>query len=877
MQHGPAPNPVVRALLAAAEPLPPRALVLDDPSGELAIALAERGVAVVAVCETEWPARELADNVEVRIGDPFQDWGGPRQGDLFRDESIDTELFSGAPFPLVVADVRSEPLDAETRQGLRGRFESARGNFTRDVVMMERASQLAGANGRLVFSCRPSVFTRQHGVAVAETILAGRGPHVVVDARRAEPPRVLVSEAGEGTDRSLRPRTGVPAEARWNALIDGLLQPNHPWVEWRDIPAGLSDPADALGSEAANKLIAAIEEGASGRAEDLLAARPGRTTACGFREVWRVPPGEQSRPLLSGDDVRDWTASATDNVLWPYHRPGQKVDRLVGRLAQRLRVHRPLLEARRVFGDPLSKRGMVWWEHSEHYPSRIDAPFRVACATRATHNHASLLHDSSVLASSSAMVLPTIDRGSAFLLLGLLNSSLACFWVKHSTAARDRFELTSGHLLDFPLPKHHRDAIAEIAEKIDRLARQIGSFEQIIAKAPLDELQSRVSAELQHRARVRGEIVWWQEELDWTVYSAFGLVRRTDADTLPQPIEPDQRSYLDRQTHPARSAIIENDQLLRAVERDNYKRPFATWEDDELIQSAQLWLKRRFDTLLSPGEVVPVEVARQRFESERAFQVARLASTDIDSWWASSIAGCQPANPIDVYSSSGWAKRLRSLRSAASAFRRDAGDHGEPADPILFERSDYVSSIVASERGRHDVVPPGPRRIDDLTGLEGRLWLIGFAERVEEVSTYAAALLEALKRRAFWAPPTDTGAASALALVAIELDLWCEALDSEYPSDALDASNASYERAREWVESGRPRPRDSEAVQLDLDRIARMRELLSGTGETIFMRDVAERLWNEGWSGSEVRQALEAIASSGGLAVSDDGLSFRAI
>src|SRR5690606_8594463 len=72
-------------------------------------------------------------------------------------------------------------------------------------------------------------------------------------------------------------------------------------------------------------------------------------------------------------------------VLYPYDRLGgaPSVDETTGRF---LWPNRTVLRARSVFGKSVEDRG-VWFEHLEHYRSKLSTPLSIAFAFVATHNH----------------------------------------------------------------------------------------------------------------------------------------------------------------------------------------------------------------------------------------------------------------------------------------------------------------------------------------------------------------------------------------------------------------------------------------------------------------------------------------------------------
>ena len=90
------------------------------------------------------------------------------------------------------------------------------------------------------------------------------------------------------------------------------------------------------------------------------------------------------------------------------------------------------LSARTVFGKCLRDMGRPWWEHLEHYREKLQSPLSVAFAFVATHNHFVLERGGKVFNRSAPVIKlpPAASEDDHLALLGLLNSSTGCFWMK---------------------------------------------------------------------------------------------------------------------------------------------------------------------------------------------------------------------------------------------------------------------------------------------------------------------------------------------------------------------------------------------------------------------------------------------------------------
>src|SRR5699024_2720969 len=127
-------------------------------------------------------------------------------------------------------------------------------------------------------------------------------------------------------------------------------------------------------------------------------------------------------------------------------------------------------------------------------------------------------------------------------LLGVLNSSAACFWLKQvsypkggdpmgdsgarvsAEAWSDRYEFTGTKLKEFPLPSQLPLARSN---EIDSLAQKLSSLEpSALVESATPTADALREAHAEHTA-TRRRMIALQEELDWDVYHRYGLI--TDA------------------------------------------------------------------------------------------------------------------------------------------------------------------------------------------------------------------------------------------------------------------------------------------------------------------------------------------------------------
>nr|WP_290047343.1 BREX-2 system adenine-specific DNA-methyltransferase PglX [Nocardia nova] len=181
--------------------------------------------------------------------------------------------------------------------------------------------------------------------------------------------------------------------------------------------------------------------------------------------------------------------------------------------------------------------GRQWYEWHQTTMSHGAHPWTITFAEVATHNHFALDRGGKVFKQTAPVI--KLPQGASeddhLNLLGLLNSSTACFWLKmvchkkggspESGGGRSdqpwswSYQFNSTNVEDFPIPSAFP---SEISTEIDALAQQLT---KIRTPWPADSLPS--SAKMRELKTIwddtRARLIALQEELDWQVYGIYGL------------------------------------------------------------------------------------------------------------------------------------------------------------------------------------------------------------------------------------------------------------------------------------------------------------------------------------------------------------------
>jgi hypothetical protein len=137
------------------------------------------------------------------------------------------------------------------------------------------------------------------------------------------------------------------------------------------------------------------------------------------------------RTIVTGEDVRDWRISSSSSCIFPYSEPN--LDAVCAPEAARfLWPARVRLRRRVAYGESQTERGLSWFEYSMLFKHRYLRPLSIAFACVATHNNFVLDRGTKVFNRHAPVI--KLHAGASeenhLSLLGLLNSSIACFWMK---------------------------------------------------------------------------------------------------------------------------------------------------------------------------------------------------------------------------------------------------------------------------------------------------------------------------------------------------------------------------------------------------------------------------------------------------------------
>ncbi|WP_300336610.1 BREX-2 system adenine-specific DNA-methyltransferase PglX [Accumulibacter sp.] len=252
----------------------------------------------------------------------------------------------------------------------------------------------------------------------------------------------------------------------------------------------------SIGGGGAAELREQLEEPAGGRLRDLgadlgfgVVTREDDAYLLGEAALLRlgIDP-THTKPAVDGECVRDWSIDSPTVALWPYGAPG--LDATASYATQSaLWAYKTGLSGRVAYGKSQLERGLEWFEYSMFFKSRFTTPLTITFAEIATHNHFVLDRGGKVFKQTAPVIkLPAGAGEDEHLgLLGLLNSSVACFWLQqvcHNKGGpgggcskdekwHDFYAFNSTKVAEFPLTDKRP---LDIAQTLDRLAHELAAI-----------------------------------------------------------------------------------------------------------------------------------------------------------------------------------------------------------------------------------------------------------------------------------------------------------------------------------------------------------------------------------------------------------------
>jgi hypothetical protein len=512
------------------------------------------------------------------------DFGGDTSAHTYRTEDIEgfiksVSILEVGTYHVVVGNPPYiTPKDKGENESYRKAYECCAGKYALSIPFAERIFQLAirdvGYTGQITAN---SFMKREFGKKLIEEFFAqkidlthvidtsgafipGHGtPTVILIGRRRFP-------RADSTIRAVLGVHGEPGQPEdpalgsvWQAIIKQVGSPGSEsdWVSVDDLRRDqfVEHPWSLSGGGAGG-----VIEFITDNSVKVLGGWASRLGVFGMTNAddvmlaplsaWHRTVNDDSwvRRVIVGDELRDWRLGEGDWSFFPYDDQIKLQDvSLKSPYLKWVWPYRVTMGNRATFsGGTYFSEGRPWYEWHQITRDPSAHPWAITYAEVATHNHFVLERGEKAFKQTAPMIrLPkkaTADDHLA--LLGILNSSTSCFWLKqvsHDKGIRgegggftssdwERFyQFNASKLAKFSMPSA---LPLELGQELDALAQHLNVLEpSAVCQSGTPTRPRMEAAHAEHRS-VRGKMIALQEELDWDVYRRYGLISDEEASGL---------------------------------------------------------------------------------------------------------------------------------------------------------------------------------------------------------------------------------------------------------------------------------------------------------------------------------------------------------
>lgn len=549
--------------------------------------------------------------------------------------------------------------------GRNRRYVSATGRYSLGSPFTERCFQLAEKAGFVGLITSNNFMRREFGKPLIEKVLAGIDLSLVVDTSQAYipfhgTPTILVFGKNQRPERDTCVRAVMgrrgesrvpedPARGRvWMSIAEGWSQVgfSNEYVSVAELDREtLETHPWSLGGGGAAELKKALEDHSVARISDVI-ERTGLMTILKQDDVFFCSPRGvvqeahvQLVDVVEGTRTRNYAIEADESCLFPYD-PKHPSTALHLPEASAIYAHfwryRTLLRTRTSTGfKTVVERGLRFYEYAFYFPETFARPC-LSYAEVATHNHVVFSRGGRLFKQTSPVIMlsPGASEEEHLALLGLLNSSTACFWMKQvfhckgsqginegmkSALWEQFFQHDSTKMNLFPVVDGRAKTVP-YSSRLDSLAatRSCRSSRSVLERPTwktgtdlrraLDERHAVDFAELK-------VMIALQEELDWLCYGLYGLDAASDV-VAPDQVEACLPTWLPWN--------------ITFAERDAQNREASARGEEPDEQPSVWWERHRWE----PLTVLPKEasgVLMKRVEARRARTAATPALALIET------------------------------------------------------------------------------------------------------------------------------------------------------------------------------------------------------------------------------------------------------
>lgn len=510
--------------------------------------------------------QDLLANAEEYIPDPRISVLAPTQKQL-----AEKLLLPGTYHVVVGNPPYITPKDKAMNRLYRADYTTCHRQYAMTVPFMERFFDLActpdtshsrGFVGQITSN---SFMKREFGKKLIQEFLPHRELTHVIDTAGAyipghgTPTVTIIGRGGAASSGTIRAVLGIQGEpGRPEAPAKGLVWSSirshtddssvteegevyeDQWISVVDIPRDQleSHPWSLVGGGAA-ALVALVEDNSDHPLSTPEVSVGGAIRAGADEAYLRLNPWTLNadpklprKELVMGDGVRDWHTTQDYLMIFPYVDANSSPSAI----QKELWPYRQTLAERKTFQGNMADAGLNWWSYMQFTSRTYDTPLSITFAEVATHNHFVLDRGGKVFNRTAPVIkLPkTATEDDHLQLLGVLNSSIVCFWLRQncynkgsggnagsSEPWEQRFQYNGRNVSEVPIP----GALPlERGRRLDELAQELNKTSpHAIAEHETPTTVRLEKARLAYD-RIRALMIAEQEELDWECYQLYGLI-----------------------------------------------------------------------------------------------------------------------------------------------------------------------------------------------------------------------------------------------------------------------------------------------------------------------------------------------------------------
>jgi len=551
------------------------------------------------------------------------------------------------------------PKDRALNVAYRKLYKTCHMKYSLAVPFMERIFQLAVDRGFTGQITANSFMKREFGSKLIEEFFPKVDLTHVIDTKGAyipghgTPTVIMFGRNRKFIASTIRAVMGIkgepstpenPAEGKvWSAILNQVDQSGsqsdfvsvadslreafhkHPWSIGGGGAAELKEQLDEAAEQILNQIQDSIGFASfTGQDEAFVADRQSLLRRC-F-------PQKHIKEVVFGEILRDWSIDSDVSAFAPYDECFEPIplDESAPWTTVMWTLRTSLGSVVSFAGKTRFECGDSWWTWYRWIAHKYRIQSSIAYADIATHNHFVLDRGGKVLSRTSPVIKLSTDSTEEdhLILLGLLNSSIACFWLKQVCFPKkgfsdakweERLAFNAANVENFPISSENP---LLLSQKLDRLALRLNNL------SPAKNL----NADRSTWQTTINQMIALQEELDWQCYQLYGLIDEDLTCSTPPPIALGQRAFeivmahkmaagelqttwFDRhnstpitefpiewsdaykQLVQQRIDMIERDRNIALIEQPEYKRRWNTepW-DSQLERALRGWLCDRLET-----------------------------------------------------------------------------------------------------------------------------------------------------------------------------------------------------------------------------------------------------------------------------------------